>query len=159
MIGEFYDTIESLKDRQEVRLFFKSLLSADEIATLMRRIEVAVLLFSKYNYDEIKAILGVGNNKITSVHKALFQDDSGYKIIVERLIENRKNRLKRIKKEDREKSSSFALLKKKYPGHFLLNNVLDVAIEKIKNNDKDLEKEAVLFTPSSTMFRKEKNKK
>ena len=64
MIGEFYDTIDSLKDRQEVRLFFKSLLTADEIAALMRRIEVAVLLFSKYNYDQIKEMLGVGNNML-----------------------------------------------------------------------------------------------
>ena len=45
MIGEFYDTIARLKDRNEVRLFFKSLLSADEIATLMRRVEIAVLLY------------------------------------------------------------------------------------------------------------------
>jgi uncharacterized protein YerC len=53
MIGEFYDTIDSLKDRVEVRLFFKSLLSPEEIAMLMRRIEIAVLLSANFNYDQI----------------------------------------------------------------------------------------------------------
>jgi len=157
MIGEFYDTIDSLKGRQEIRLFFKSLLTADEIAMLMRRIEIAVLLSANYNYHNIIEMLDVGSDKIASVHKSLLQDDSGYKIIVKRLIENRKARLKRIKKEDRKKSSSFATLKKKYPGHFLLNNLLDVAIEKLQENDKELEEEAVLFTPSATIFKKLKS--
>lgn len=157
MIGEFYDTIDSLKDRAEVRLFFKSLLTADEIASLMRRIEIAVLLSAKFNYDQIIVMLGVGNNKVTSVHKAFLQDDSGYKIVVKRLIENRKNRLKRMKKEEKEKASSFGMLKKKYPGHFLLNNLLDAAIEKM-SEDKELEKEALLFTPSSTMFKNSEDK-
>jgi len=64
MIGEFYDTIDSLKDRDEVRLFVKGLLTADEIANLMRRIEIAVLLSGNYKYKEIIKMLGVGNEKI-----------------------------------------------------------------------------------------------
>lgn len=158
MIGEFYDIIDSLKDRNEVRLFFKSLLTADEIATLMRRVEIAVLLSADFKYEDIIKILGAGNNKITSVHKALQQDDSGYKIIVKRLIENRKNRLRRIKKEnkDRMDMSPMSAIKKKYSVHFLLDNLLDAAIEKLEENDKELEKEALLFTPSSTFERKKK---
>ena len=53
MIGEFYDMIDSLKDRNEVRLFIKSLLTADEIASLMRRIEIAVLLSGDFKYEQI----------------------------------------------------------------------------------------------------------
>lgn len=153
MIGEFYDVIDSLKDRTEVGLFFKSLLTADEIATLMRRIEVAILLSAKFNYDQIIEMLGVGNNKITSVHKSLLQDDSGYKFVVKRLIENRKNRLKRIKKENKNSLSPIDSLKKKYPMHFLLNNLLDIAIERLQENSKELEKEALLYTPSSTFLK------
>jgi len=99
MIGEFYDTIDSLKDRGEVRLFFKDLLSADEMASLMRRVEISVLLSARFTYSQISELLGVGSDKISRVHKCLQQDDNGYKIIVKRLIENRKNRLKRIKKK------------------------------------------------------------
>ena len=149
MIGEFYDTIAYLKDRNEVRFFFKSLLSADEIATLMRRIEIAVLLSAKFTYDEIAVLMGVGKSKVTNVRKNLLQDDSGYKIIVKRLINDRKKRLIRMKKENKGSSSPFTAIKKKYPGYFLLDNLLDAAIEKLEINDKELEKEALLFTPSA----------
>ena len=101
MIGEFYDIIDSLKDRNEVRLFFKSLLTGDEIATFMRRIETAVLLSCNLNYNEIKKMLGVSNNKISAVQKSFFQDDSGYRMIIKRLIEDRKKRLKKIKNEEK----------------------------------------------------------
>ena len=157
MIGEFYDVIDSLKDRNEVRSFFKSLLTAEEIATLMRRVEIAVFLSAKYKYDDIAEILGVGNGKISNVQRALQQDDNGYKIIVKRLIENRKQRLKRIKKENKSSLSPLESVKKRYPGYFLLQNLLDVAIEKLEEDDKAIEKEAVLYTPSSKHLRKFKN--
>ncbi|MFA6190159.1 MAG: Trp family transcriptional regulator [Candidatus Staskawiczbacteria bacterium] len=95
MISEFYDMVDSLKDRSEVRLFLKSLLTPDEIATLSRRIEIAVLLSAGYKYDKIIKMLGVGRDKISFVSKNLLQDDSGYKFIAERLIKNRKQRLKK----------------------------------------------------------------
>ena len=158
MIGEFYDMIDSLKDRSEVRFFVKSLLSADEIANLMRRIEIAVLLSGNFKYDEIIKTLKVGRDKISNVNKNLLQDDSGYKIIVERLIENRKKRLRRIKKQDREAmdTSMFATAKEAYKAHFLLDNLLDAAIEKLNEDDKELEKEALFYTPSATFERKKK---
>ncbi len=157
MIGEFYDMIDSLNNRNEVRLFIKSLLTADEIANLMRRIEVAVLLSGNYKYNDIKKILGVGNEKISSVHKCLLQDDSGYKIIVKRLIGNRKKRLKRIKKIEKEMASDSPLKRiKKLPSARVLPSLLDAVIEKLED-DKDLEREALLFTPSSAPFNNRKN--
>jgi len=151
LIGEFYDVIDSLKNRDEVRSFFKSLLAPDEFATLMRRIEIAVLLSAKYKYCEISEILGVGNDKISNVQRALQQDDNGYKIIIKRLIENRKNRLKKIRKEEKDSArmSPMAGIKKKYKAHFLLDNLIDAAIDKIEEDGKELEKEAILFTPSA----------
>jgi TrpR-related protein YerC/YecD len=157
MIGEFYDSIASLKDRNEVRSFFKSLLSADEIATLMRRVEIAVLLSAKFTYDEITELMGVGKSKITNVQKNLLQDDSGYKIIVKRLIEDRKKRLIKARKEEKDRASPFSFVKKKYAGYFLLENLLDVAIQKLELDDKELEKEALLYTPSAGL--KIRNKK
>ena len=153
MIGEFYDMIDSLKDRDEVRLFVKSLLTADEITTLMRRIEIAVLLSGNYTYKEIVKTLGAGNNKINNVHKNLLQDDSGYKIIVKRLIENRKRRLKKMKNTEKEaiKRSSLMGSLRKYPSAIILPDLLDAVIEKFEE-DKELEKEALLFTPSSAPF-------
>ncbi len=158
MIGEFYDMIDSLKNRNEVRLFFKSLLTADEIATLMRRIEIAVLLSSKFTYDQIMQTLSVGKPKIASVHKNLLQDDSGYKIIIKRLIENRKNRLKKIKRAEKEVSNMSPLkaIKNFSPANRTLPDLLDAVIEKFED-DKELEKEALLFTPSAGLERKNKS--
>ena len=152
MIGEFYDVIGYLKNRNAVRFFFKSLLTAEEIAMFMRRIEIAVLLSAKFNYKEISKILAVGFGKISAVQRALQQDDNGYKIIVKRLIENRKNRLRRIKKENKKRIDMWPMsaVKKRYPAYFLLDNLLDVAIEKLEEDDKELEKEALLYTPSAS---------
>lgn len=161
MIGEFYDIIDSLKDRDEVRFFFKSLLTADEIANLMRRVEIAVLLSGGYTYGKIIELLGVGKEKISNVHKCLLQDDSGYKIIVKRLIENRKKRLKRVRAEEKQAREGSAI-KKFSPAYRVLPDLLDAVIEKFedlprgKAGDKELEKEALLFTPSRAPF---KNKK
>jgi len=159
MIGEFYDMIDSLKDRNEVRLFIKSLLTADEIAALMRRIEIAVLLSGKFTYDQIIELLGTSVAKISSVQKAFNQDDSGYKIIVKRLIENRKRRLKKIKYQEKEAAASLSPLKalKKYPSVRILPNLLDAVIEKLED-DRELEKEAFLFTPSRAPFRNKRGK-
>ena len=156
MIGEFYDVVDSLKDRNEVRLFLKSLLSPEEIATLMRRVEIAVLLYGKYNYKFIKKMIGAGNDKISSVQKAVQQDDNGYKIIIKRLIEDRKKRLKRIKNEENQYEKNSLLLgdiKKFSPANRILPNLLDAVTEKLED-DKELEKEALLFTPSADPFKK-----
>jgi TrpR-related protein YerC/YecD len=155
MIGEFYDTIDSLKDRQEVRLFFKALLTGDEIANLMRRIEIAVLLSGKFNYDQIITMIGVGRDKISAVNKSLLQDDSGYRIIIKRLIKDRKKRLKKMKKEERRTAAPLAGLKT-HSRFLILNTIIDAAIEN-SINDKELEKEALLFTPSSNMFKGRKS--
>ena len=145
MIGEFYDIIDSLRNRKEVRLFFKDLLTPDEIATLMRRIEVAVLLSANFTYDQISKILGVGRGKITNVQKVLMRNGNGYKIVIKRLLENRKRRLKIKKKKEKAQRSSFERLKQQYPLHFLLNNLIDEISDALGD---DLSKEALLFTPS-----------
>ena len=95
-------------------------------------------------------------NEDLAVHKNLLQDDSGYKIIVKRLIENRKKRLKRLKNEEKIASESSAI-KKFSPAYRVLPNLLDAVIEKLKD-DKELEKEALLFTPSRTPFKNKPQK-
>lgn len=156
MIGEFYDVIDSLKNRNEVRAFLKDLLTGDEMANLMRRIEVAILLTAGFTYEQISQLLGVGNPKIANVQKALLREGNGYKIVIERLLKNRKRRLKRREKIEKTQISFFENLKKRYPGHFLLFNLLD-EISEILENRSEKEKEALLYTPSLISF-ENKNK-
>jgi len=156
MIAEFYDIIDSLKNRKEVRLFFKDLLTGDEIATLMRRVEVAILLSANFTYDQISEILGVGKGKINNIQKVLAKEGDGYKIVIKRLLEDRKKRLKIQKKKEKIQTSYFEKVKQQYPLYFLLNNLIDEVSESL-DDDSSKEKEALLFTPSLTSY-KNKNK-
>ena len=87
------------------------------------------------------------------LQKALNQDDSGYKFIVKRLIENRKKRLKRVKDIEKEARKSSPL--KNYAAARVLPDLLDAVIEKFED-DKELEKQALLFTPSRAPFSNKK---
>jgi TrpR-related protein YerC/YecD len=147
MIAEFYDVIASLRNREEVRLFFKDLLNADEIATFMRRIEVATLLLSGYTYEQIAELLGVGRGKVTNVQKVLAKGGEGYKLVIKRLLEVRKRRLKIQRKRTKALLSDFERLKQRYPLYFLLFNLIDEISEALQD-DKSLDKEALISTPS-----------
>jgi len=162
MIAEFYDTIDSLKDRNEIRFFFKSLLTAEEIASLMRRIEIAVLLSAGFGYNKIIKMLGVGRDKISAVQKNLQQDDNGYKIIVDRLIEIRKERLK--KNGANPEMGSNNSMRKTHPLYFVpfLPSILDLAIDSGKSkvdSEEFLKRKALFSTPSLQVEAKSKKTK
>lgn len=152
MVGEFYDVIDSLKNRGEVSSFFRDLLTPDEIAALMRRIEVAVLLVAGFTYDQIEELLGVGRGKITNVQKSLTRHGEGYKMVIRRLLELRKRRLKMAKKREKIAMSSFEQLKQRYPLHFLLFHLVD-AVGDFLEEDKSLDKKTLLSTPSFNPYR------
>lgn len=148
MIGEFYDVIASLRNRNEVREFFKDLLTPNEIGNLMSRMEVALLLNLGFSYDEIYRSLGVGKNKISNVHRKL-ERGRGYNLAIQRLIEKRKKRkINSIKYQRqlarRRKLSGMEAIKRKYPLHFLLSNLIDdfsdhlIATSKIKTPKKEM---------------------
>jgi len=129
MIGEFYDVVASLKNRKEVKEFFKDLLTPNELGNLMSRIEIALLLSLGFSYDEIYKFLGVGKDKILSVNRKL-ERGKGYKIAIQRLLEKRRKRkIEEIKKQlrlaRRTKPYNIEHLKKKYPLYFLISNLVD----------------------------------
>lgn len=152
MIGEFYDVIDSLKNRGEIRLFFKDLLTPDEIATLMRRIEVATLLMANFTYQQIAEMLGVGRGKVTNVQRALARNGDGYKVAVKRLLEKRKRKLKQQKKWEKAGLSPFERLRQKQPVYYCLFNLIDEISESLGGDKLKNEKEALLFTPSSKLL-------
>jgi TrpR-related protein YerC/YecD len=146
MIAEFYDTIHSLKGRDEVRLFFRDLLMPDEIAMLMRRVEIAVLLQAGFTYEQISELLGVGKGKITNVQKSFGRHGEGYKVVIQRILERRKSKIQKAKKRAKVRQSDFERMKQRYSGSFLLLNLIDELGERL---DKDkYEKEALEQTSS-----------
>lgn len=130
LIGEFYDVIASLKNRQEVKLFLNDLLDASEIGNLMRRFDVAVLLILGFSYDEIVKLLKVSKAKITNVQKVLGRKGEGYRMAVKRILEKRKKRkireiMRRKKILRRDEKPDVEKLKRRYPTHFLFWNIID----------------------------------
>lgn len=128
MIAEFYDVIDCLKDRDEIRSFFRDLLSPDEIASLVRRIQAAILLLAGFTYDEIIKTLGVGKDKISNVQRSLERHGQGYRVAIKRY--KKKKRVQTKRRAKIEKATTVMLgekgyLKAKYPTMFLISHLID----------------------------------
>lgn len=76
--------IASLKNRNEVKNFFKDLLSETESIMLARRILIAKKLLEGKSYDEIIKELKVGSSTVASVHRWLISGFGGYQKALKR---------------------------------------------------------------------------
>ncbi len=122
-LGDFYSIISLLKTRDDVKNFFKDLLSLSEIAMISRRIQIAKMLLEGHTYEFIRKKLKVGPLNISQVEKWLNNGFGGYrKMIAE------------YKKKYPEKSNfekygyapfSNKRMRKKYPLHYLLSNLIN----------------------------------
>ena len=129
-----WTSIAQLKTREEVKQFFKDLLSESEAIMLARRIEIAKRLLEGRSYDSIAEELKVGKDTIGRVQRWLISGFGGYEKAVNGFSKELKNRFDKLKTADIVEPYSFAWLKQKYPLHFLLFNL----ISDDKNNSKDL---------------------
>jgi uncharacterized protein YerC len=122
-----WTSIAGLKSRDEVKNFFKDLLSESEAVMLSRRLKIAQCLLEGMGYEDIKAKLRVGDGNIAKVHNWLVSGFGGYEKAVKAFqIALNKRGVNRIPPQ----TLSFEWLRKKYPMHFLLFNLL---LEKKKN--------------------------
>jgi len=120
-----WTSIAQLETREEVKQFFKDLLSESESIMLARRIEVAKRLLEGQSYDEITRELNVGKDTIGRVQRWLTSGFGGYEKAVngfKKEVERRFSKSSKIAKRD---PYSFGWIKQKYPLHFLLFNLLN----------------------------------
>ncbi len=115
-----WTSIAAFKSRDEVKNFFKDLLSESESIMLSRRIMIAKYLLEGLTYDEIKARLKVGDGNIAKVHSWLVSGFGGYEKAIQ---EFNKALDKRGINKVPSPPLSFEWLRKKYPLHFLLFNL------------------------------------
>lgn len=138
MIAEFYDVIDCLKNRDEIRLFFRDLLSPDEIASLVRRIQAAILLLAGFTYEEITQTLKVGKDKIANVQRSLERHGKGYGAAIKRYKKRKKTQARQrgmIEKAATTMSTERGCLKAKYPTMFLISHLLDNLADSILSED------------------------
>ena len=121
-LGEFYSMISLLRGRDEVKKFFKDLLTLSEVVMISRRIQIAKMLLDGFDYEEIRKQLKVGKTTISHVEKWLNNGFGGYKEIIKR---HSKKEAKRRVENMPAVPFSWRAIKKKNPLHFLLLNALD----------------------------------
>lgn len=121
-LGEFYSVIAQLKTRDEVKKFFKDLLFLSEVVMLSRRIQIAKMLMEGETHDNIRIKMKVGFGTIAGVERWLKEGFGGYKEMIGRYSKNEA-------KNNRQSGGgdfpySMRWLRKKYPLHFLLINLV-----------------------------------
>lgn len=128
LLDEFWTMIALLESRDEVKNFFKDLLSETEALMLSRRIRVAKLLLEGYGYDVICQRLKTSPTTVASVHRWLQSGFGGYEKSLPKLRRELARRAKvRERKSEQSEPYSGEWLKRKYPLHYLLVNLVDWA--------------------------------
>ena len=84
---EFYRGILQLKTQAECRAFFEDVCTIKELESLAQRFQVAQLLSSGKNYNEVNEMTGASTATICRVNKCLNYGDGGYRIVLERMNE------------------------------------------------------------------------
>jgi len=119
-----WTSIAKLETREEVKRFFKDLLSESEAIMIARRIEIAKRLMEGDSYDKIAMDLKVGMDTIGRVQRWLTSGFGGYEKAISGFKKELNRRSTEYSKSNESELHSFAWLKKKYPFHFLLFNLI-----------------------------------
>lgn len=119
-LGDFYSMVSMLDGREEIKNFFKDLLTLSEITMISRRIQIAKSLLEGKSYELIRRELGAGFSTINHVEKWLNEGFGGYKTVINKYDKKMKTlKTSHIPNEP----FSRGWVKKKYPLHYLLSNL------------------------------------
>lgn len=106
-ISNFWVTITLLEDKEEVKNFLKDLLSHTEMKMLAKRLQIAKMLLSGYNYVLIKNYVKVTDQTIAKINNLIHSDSGGFEKAINLLTEYEK-----VKQKKLEQNSSYSLTKK-----------------------------------------------
>ena len=124
VLDDFWTMVALLESKEEVRNFFKDLLSETEAVMLARRIKIAKLLLKDASYDWIAEMLGAGYSTIAAVHRWLQGGFGGYEKAIQRFEkEFLRKRAVEEKKEEARVPFSREWMRRRYPLHYFLANL------------------------------------
>lgn len=78
IISTFFQTLEDLKTKKELEIFFRDFFDEKELEIYTKRLAIAYWLHKKRDYENIKTNLKVTTKEIKEVEKKL--DSKGYKL-------------------------------------------------------------------------------
>ena len=122
MLFRSWGTLATMKKREDLVDFLDALLTQSEEVMLARRIRIAKLLLTGMSQLEIAQKLKVGLATVQTVDRSLRKNFSSYRPVLSSLYEQ--VRKKKCEGKALTFPESFTSLRKKYPLHFLLLNLL-----------------------------------
>jgi TrpR-related protein YerC/YecD len=88
-IDHLFEAILTLKNEEECYKFFEDICTVNEIQSMAQRFEVAVMLRERKTYIEIADTTGASTATISRVNRSLNYGSNGYKLVFERMSENK----------------------------------------------------------------------
>ena len=86
-LENLYDAVLSLKTKDDCRKFFEDICTIKEVQDLSQRLEVASLLSSGKNYQEVCKLTGASTATISRVSRCLNYGAGGYVSVLNALKE------------------------------------------------------------------------
>ena len=154
----FCEGISRLRSPLEAARFLKDLLSVQEAEMLAKRLKAAELLILGLTYSEIRKILKISNGTIARVHEWLKLSGDGYRLILERMQNEKKTG--KSKTDLAGGPFSWRSVKRKYPLYFWPQLLLENIIKTAKENDRrklralmnKLDKKSALYKRINLVF-------
>ena len=84
-IDRLFDTILSLKNKEECCAYFEDLCTIKELQDMAQRLDTAILLSQGVNYQTIVRQVGISTATIGRVSKCLNYGTGGYRMAIDRL--------------------------------------------------------------------------
>ncbi|MBI1863231.1 TrpR-like protein, YerC/YecD [Candidatus Microgenomates bacterium] len=85
LASSLYEAILQLRSVDEARMFFRDLLTEEEISEFSLRWQVAQLLDTKMPYSEIEKTTGMSSTTIARISKWLAGGVGGYRLLIDRV--------------------------------------------------------------------------
>lgn len=83
-VDRLFDTILSLKDRDECYAFFDDICTIKEITDMAQRLDTAFLIDEGISYQKISERVGVSTATISRVSRCLNYGAGGYRAVIDR---------------------------------------------------------------------------
>lgn len=97
-LNDLYAAITSLEDKDEVWAFFEDLLTEEEKLMLAKRFQIAMMLFLKYDWQEVGEYTKVSDFAIASTARKLETKREGLKKVAERILRFKREKLDQLSK-------------------------------------------------------------
>ncbi len=88
-MDKLMEAVLSLKTKEECYAFFEDLCTVSELKSMQQRYHVAIMLDNGAQYADIVELTGASTATISRVNRALSYGADGYKMVLERMKENK----------------------------------------------------------------------